>query len=143
VMLRELLDRRAEVRARLGIERPEDLLEAGRVLSGLLEMLGDRQGEPLALYLAVQLREHFERERTLDPEQLAEELEEEVPRVAQRRRDAGSFRRAAGGAETRLVFSRPARRSASAMITSAGFAAPSVGKTLPSHTNRLGHSHAR
>src|SRR5579875_2225012 len=37
----------------------------------------------------------------------------------------------------------PAQRSASAMMTSAGLAAPSVGSTLPSTTNRLGTPHTR
>ena len=39
--------------------------------------------------------------------------------------------------------SSSAQRSASAMITSAGLAAPCVGSTLPSTTNRLGTPHTR
>ena len=46
-------------------------------------------------------------------------------------------------AATRLCLSSCAQRSASAMITSAGFAAPCVGNTLPSTINRFGTSHTR
>src|SRR5581483_1883203 len=99
--------------------------------------LGQHGGEPLALDIPQELRQHLEGQGSLDPEQLREELEEEVARVAQRGRHAASL------LETRLSFSRPARRSDSAMITSAGFASPSVGKTLPSATKRFGTSQAR
>src|SRR5439155_9031983 len=91
----------------------------------------DRGRERLALYLLEQARQHLEDEHPLDPQHLRQELEEEVARARQL------------VAHSRFSFRSPANRSANAMITSAGFAAPCVGKTLPSQTRRFGTSQAR
>jgi hypothetical protein len=144
VMFDQLLDGWVEVRARLCSERAEDFFQPRPVLPGLFEVLLDRCGETLALNGLVQLRQDVERQPALDPELFAEQLEEEVAGIAQRRRDASApFFSESVGRETRFAFMSPASRSESAMITSAGFAAPSVGNTLPSAMKRFGTSQAR
>src|SRR3954469_24545807 len=95
-------------------------------------MIRERGAELLVAHLVDQLRQGLEREHALDPEQLAQLREHEVAWVAQLR-----------DACTRLSSRRAANRSATAMIASAGFAAPCVGKTLPSQTNRFGTPHTR
>src|SRR5579884_1112777 len=143
VLAAEAFERRRDRARRLGAELQEDLFHAGRVRARLLEVLGERLHEPLAVGLLPELRQHLEGEDPLDPQRLREELQEEVPRVAQLTGDGSALLRGCAGVETRLDFSRLARRSASAMITSAGFAEPSVGRTLPSQTKRFETFHAR
>src|SRR5919198_3664405 len=130
VLRREGRGGRAARRRGLRVERAEALLDAGHVLVRLRQVLLDRGGKRLALHLLRELRQHLEHEHPLDPEHLRQELQEEIARAGQ------------PIAHTRFAFRSPASRSESAMITSAGFAAPWVGKTLPSQTSRFGTSHA-
>ena len=135
MLLDQLLRRGVEVGARLGRGDPEDLLDARDVVTGLFEVLGEGLRERLRLCAALERRQRLARELALEPERLPEQLQEEVARVAQLRRDTFSLLRVVAGAGPAFfAFSRSATRSASAMMISAGFAAPSVGKTLPSTT---------
>src|SRR5205814_9559355 len=154
VRLQRALERCAPRRRRLAAHAQKRLLDARDVPPRLLEVLGEGLTQLLVLRLVAELRQRLELEDPLDPEQLCELEQEEVARVAQLR-DVGSFRRssrvrraaasasAAPPCPTRLSASSPASRSERAMITSAGFAEPSVGKTLPSAISRFGTSHAR
>src|SRR5436190_3964262 len=154
MLLQRALERRAPCRGGLGAHAQARLLDSLDVPPRLLQVLGERLPQLLVVRLVAQLRQRLELEDALDPEQLCELEDKEVARVAQLR-DAGSFRRssrvrraeasasAAPPCPRRLSASSPASRSERAMITSAGLAEPSVGKTLPSATSRFGTSHAR
>src|SRR5207237_2831319 len=81
----------------------------------------------------------LEGKRAFDPQRLREQLQKEVTRVAQLGRDRALLRSPPAFFRMR----RPASRSDSAMITSAGLADPWVGRTLPSAMNRFGTPQAR
>jgi hypothetical protein len=123
---------------------PAEALERGarrgrRLRADGDEMRGEGPGEQLGVRLPLQQRQQLEGERPLDPERLREQLKKEVTRIAQRRSDGELLR----SGPVLFRASSPASRSASAMIASAGFADPCVGKTLPSATNRFGTPQAR
>jgi hypothetical protein len=139
VLPAEALERGARRGRRLRADSDEHLLDARGLRPCLGEMRGERPGEQLGVRLPLQQRQQLEGERPLDPERLGEQLQKEVARIAQRRRDGELLR----SCPVLFRASSPASRSASAMIASAGFADPCVGKTLPSATNRFGTPQAR
>src|SRR5207237_84270 len=79
---------------RLGGRREEDLLDALSVHPGLDEMSGERLGKELRVRVPLKLRQHLEGERAFDPQRLREQLQKEIPRVAQLRRDRQLLRSA-------------------------------------------------
>ena len=133
------LQRRARGGDGLDAEREEHFFDPGCVAPGLLQMPPQELREELRVGFPGELRQYLQGQDAFDPERLAEELQEEVARVAQLA-DSATLLSTAG---SRLSPRSRASRSESAMIASAGFAAPWVGKTLPSATNRFGIPHTR
>src|SRR3954454_222968 len=121
----------AERGARLHRDRAERLLDTLHVFLRLFEVLFEQRPQIWIRHRLDHVFQHVERKPPLDPEQLRELRDEEVLEA----RDLLHV--------TRLFLRRFAQRSAMSMITSAGFAAPSVGNTEPSTTNRLGTPHTR
>src|SRR3954467_8794166 len=101
------------------------------MLTGLSQMLFKQALQSHIGSRGHHLRQHVEGEPPLDPQELRQHRDDQILRVRELLH------------ATLLLFSRSAQRSARAMITSAGFAAPCVGSTEPSTTNRFGTPHTR
>src|SRR5581483_226491 len=90
VVLGQGLERSVTVRARLEAERAEGLLGALRLRLCLPQVLAQDLGEPLVLDRLDERRQDLEREHPLDPDDLPDQLVEEIARVAQLLGDVAS-----------------------------------------------------